>query len=56
MAITCPQCGAQFDATLFEFGHGVRCDCGEWVELERGHEASDPNRDAEDDPGDEESE
>jgi nitroreductase len=28
MAITCPRCGAEFDATLFEFGHEVRCACG----------------------------
>jgi len=32
MAITCPKCGSQFDATLFEFGHRVRCRCG--VEIE----------------------
>jgi hypothetical protein len=32
MAITCPKCGAQFDATLFEFGNRVRCDCGTEVE------------------------
>ena len=32
MAITCPKCGSQFDATLFEFGHRVRCDCGAEVE------------------------
>ena len=28
MAITCPRCGAEFDATLFQFGHRVRCQCG----------------------------
>lgn len=28
MAITCPQCGAEFDATLFQFGQRVRCHCG----------------------------
>jgi uncharacterized protein (TIGR02453 family) len=28
MAITCPHCGANFDATLFQFDHRVRCDCG----------------------------
>jgi RNA 3'-terminal phosphate cyclase (ATP) len=28
MAITCPRCGAEFDATLFEFEHRVRCACG----------------------------
>ena len=32
MAITCPRCGADFDATLFEFGHRVRCSCGAEVE------------------------
>jgi Ala-tRNA(Pro) deacylase len=32
MAITCPKCGSQFDATLFEFGHRVRCDCGTEIE------------------------
>jgi len=37
MAITCPRCGAGFDVTLFQFGHGVRCDCGAWVSLEAGH-------------------
>ncbi len=28
MAITYPRCGAEFDATLFQFGHRVRCGCG----------------------------
>ena len=37
MAINCPKCGAGFDVTLFQFGHGIRCDCGQWVELDRGH-------------------
>jgi hypothetical protein len=32
MAITCPVCGSEFDATLFQFGHRVRCRCG--VEIE----------------------
>lgn len=32
MAITCPKCGAQFDATLFQFGHSVQCRCGATVE------------------------
>ena len=31
MAITCPRCGAEFDATLFQFGHRVHCGCGEEV-------------------------
>jgi putative protease len=37
MAITCPRCGAGFDVTLFQFGHRVRCQCGQWVELSQGH-------------------
>jgi hypothetical protein len=42
MAITCPQCGAGFDATLFQFGHRVRCRCGVEVyypgaDLRAGH-------------------
>ncbi len=41
MAITCPRCGAGFDVTLFQFGHRVRCDCGAWVDLQRGHVVSD---------------
>ena len=32
MAITCPRCGAEFDATLFQFGHRVRCRCGAEIE------------------------
>lgn len=42
MAITCPRCGAGFDVTLFQFGHTVRCHCGAWVELRRGHVSLDP--------------
>ena len=46
MAITCPRCGAEFDATLFQFGHRVRCGCGEEVQypgvtLGDGHIAPD---------------
>jgi hypothetical protein len=32
MAITCPRCGSEFDATLFQFGHRVRCRCGAEIE------------------------
>jgi translation initiation factor IF-2 len=42
MAITCPRCGAGFDVTLFQFGHRVRCDCGAWVDLGRGHQLQEP--------------
>ena len=42
MAITCPRCGSEFDATLFQFGHRVRCRCGAEVvypgtDLRAGH-------------------
>jgi len=37
MAYTCPKCCHQFDTTLFEFGRKVRCDCGEVVDIRRGH-------------------
>jgi poly(ADP-ribose) glycohydrolase ARH3 len=32
MAITCPRCGADYDVTLFQFGHRIRCRCGMEVE------------------------
>jgi DNA-directed RNA polymerase subunit RPC12/RpoP len=38
MAITCPRCGSEFDATLFQFGHRVRCRCG--VEIEYPEQTS----------------
>ena len=44
MAITCPRCGAGFDVTLFQFGRRVRCDCGAWVDLTRGHLLPDPDQ------------
>ena len=28
MAIICPNCGRQYDATLFEFDQAADCDCG----------------------------
>lgn len=34
MALECPSCGAQFDATLFAFDREVLCDCGERVTRE----------------------
>jgi RNA 3'-terminal phosphate cyclase (ATP) len=45
MAITCPRCGAEFDATLFEFEHRIRCGCGEEIrypgsDLRSGHVAA----------------
>ncbi len=46
MAITCPRCGAEFDATLFEFEHQILCQCGAEIsypgpDLSSGHVASD---------------
>lgn len=45
MAINCPNCGAGFDITLFQFGHSVQCVCGQWVELSRGHVVQDDRTD-----------
>ncbi|MHB8054606.1 MAG: Smr/MutS family protein [Candidatus Aminicenantales bacterium] len=28
MAVYCPDCGRQYDITLFQFGRTVACDCG----------------------------
>ncbi len=49
MAIVCPRCGAEFDATLFEFEHRVRCACGAEIRypgtnLRSGHVATDQTR------------
>lgn len=49
MAITCPRCGADFDATLFEFEHQVCCACGAEIrypgtDLRSGHVATDRTR------------
>jgi hypothetical protein len=34
MAVTCPECGRQYDITLFQFGSAVDCDCGASLLLE----------------------
>jgi RNA 3'-terminal phosphate cyclase (ATP) len=49
MAITCPQCGAEFDATLFEYEHRVHCACGAEIrypgtDRRSGHVAADKVR------------
>ncbi len=31
MAFRCPHCGAELDATLFEFGRETTCSCGRRV-------------------------
>ncbi|MBD3235969.1 MAG: hypothetical protein GF330_04650 [Candidatus Eisenbacteria bacterium] len=36
MAHRCPQCGAEYDATLFQFGIPFRCSCGAIVRPEHG--------------------
>jgi hypothetical protein len=46
MAITCPQCGASYDATLFQSGHRIKCPCGAEVgypgaDLRSGHVSND---------------
>ena len=38
MAIKCPQCGAEYDVTLFTFGRRIRCECGAWVDVAVGHQ------------------
>jgi len=37
MAVQCPQCGRQYDVTLFEFQRSLRCDCGTVLDLQEGH-------------------
>jgi hypothetical protein len=34
MAIRCPQCGAEYDVALFQFGIAFRCECGATVRAE----------------------
>jgi hypothetical protein len=38
MAIRCPNCGAEYDVTLFAFGRRLHCDCGARVDLAVGHQ------------------
>ncbi len=38
MAITCSRCGSEFDVTLFQFGHRVRCHCGAEIEYPGTHQ------------------
>jgi hypothetical protein len=41
MAIRCPQCGTEYDVTLFTFDRSIRCDCGASVDLDVGHQQTD---------------
>ena len=34
MAIPCPQCGRDYDSTLFAFDRVIRCECGRLVSRE----------------------
>lgn len=34
VSITCPECGAEYDVTLFAFGRSIHCDCGATVRLQ----------------------
>jgi uncharacterized protein len=34
MAVSCPQCGRQYDVTLFQFGRTINCACGRRVGFE----------------------
>ena len=51
MAVSCPECGRQYDVTLFEFDRTLHCDCGATVDLHSGHvrreERARPNTDLE---------
>jgi uncharacterized protein len=44
MAIRCPNCGAQYDVTLFTFDRRLHCDCGAWVDLAVGHQETGDRR------------
>ena len=45
MAITCPECGREYDVTLFDFGRTIRCTCGARVVMEhRARPLADPPR------------
>jgi len=37
VAIQCPQCGRQYDVTLFGFQRTAGCDCGATLDLAEGH-------------------
>lgn len=34
LAVTCPNCGKQYDSTLFQFGRKVPCDCGAVIDAD----------------------
>ena len=42
MAIRCPQCGREYDVTLFSFGSTLRCECGARVSALEPHRSPPP--------------
>ena len=44
MAVTCPNCGREYDVTLFQFGRKVTCDCGATVDAGKPKSPSPPPR------------
>lgn len=42
MAITCPDCGREYDVTLFQLGRTIHCTCGRRVGLEHRLEITAP--------------
>ena len=47
MAIRCPECGREYDVTLFSFGATVRCECGRDVSALEPHRVAPPAERAE---------
>ncbi len=43
MSIPCPQCGREYDVTLFQFGNKIECVCGEKLPLSHKAEESGGN-------------
>jgi DNA-directed RNA polymerase subunit RPC12/RpoP len=39
MSLRCPNCGREYDVTLFEFDREVVCECGKRLTLQNAHEA-----------------
>ena len=44
MAVTCPNCGRDYDITLFQFGHKVECECGTLIDATRPLRLVQPRR------------
>jgi len=45
MSLRCPNCGREYDVTLFEFNREVTCACGERLSLKKGHEEKGSTKD-----------